>query len=98
MQLSIPHQFTKAAAVARVKEALAKARSELNGKATIDEERWEGDVLHFAVSGQGQHLSGTFEVKETEFDLNVKLPLMLRMFEGKIKQAIQEQAAGLLGK
>ena len=95
MQLKIPHQFTKEAAVARVKQALDEARHKLGEQATIDEERWEGDTLHFAFTAQKQHISGTLAVGDTHFDVYVKLPLMLRMFEGKIQKVVEAQVAGM---
>lgn len=96
MQITIPHTFTKDEALARIKAALSEARTKLNGQATIEKEEWQGDTLSFAFTVQGQSISGTFQVRDHDFDLDAKLPLMLRMFEGKIKKAIEEQAQGLL--
>lgn len=97
MQITIPHKFTKPQALVRVKQALVQARPQLAGKATIEEERWDEDTLTFAFVAEGQRISGTFEVRDSEFELNAKLPLMLRLFEGKIKRAIEEQTKQVLG-
>ena len=97
MHLNIPHKFTQQEGVARVRAALNEGREKLGDKGSIDEERWEGSTLHFAVSGQGQHVSGTLKVKEKEFMLDATLPFMMRFFEGKIEKAILEQAKQLLG-
>jgi hypothetical protein len=97
MQVTIPHKFTKDEAMSRVKLALTDAKKKLEGQGSIDEERWEGDTLHFAVSGQGQNISGTLTVTDKEFDLYAKLPLMLKLFEGRIEAAIKEQAGKMLG-
>lgn len=96
MQINIPHKFTKDEAKERVMAALREARQKLAGQATIDKEEWQGDTLHFGITVQGQSISGTFEVRDKSFDLDAKLPLMLRMFEGRIKKAIEEQAQGML--
>ncbi len=96
MQVQIPHKFTKTEAITRVKQAIEEGRSQIAGKATIDEERWEGDTLHFAFTGQGQSISGTLTVEDHQFDLYAKLPLMLKFFEGKIEKAIKEQATQML--
>ena len=96
MQITIPHKFSKAEAKERVMLALREARTKLGTQATIEKEEWQGDTLHFAFTAQGQSISGTFEVREHDFDLNAKLPLMLKMFEGRIKKAIEEQAQGML--
>ena len=96
MHVQIPHKFSTPEAVSRVKNAIIEAKPQMEGKGSIDEERWEGNTLHFALSGQGQKVSGTLEVREKEFILDAKLPFMLRLFEGKIEQAIKEQAAQML--
>lgn len=72
------------------------ARPKAEGQATIHEERWDDNVLTFDVTAQGQRISGTVTVNDTNFDLYAKLPLMLRMFEGRIEAAIKEQAAQML--
>lgn len=96
MQIVIPHKFSKAEARERVMLALREARAKLGGQATIEREEWAGDTLHFGFIVQGQSISGTFEVRDSDFELNATLPMMLRMFEGRIKKAIEEQAAGML--
>ena len=97
MQVKIPHSFKrKEDAIARVKAALDEARPQLGDKATIEEERWDGDTLHFAFTAQGQSISGQLAVEDTQFDLYAKLPLMLKLFEGKIEKAIAEQAKQML--
>ena len=96
MQVEIPHKFSKAEALQRVKLALNEARAKMGDQATIHEERWEDNVLHFDVEGQGQRITGTFTVNDNTFDLYAKLPLMLRMFEGRIEKAIKEQAAQMM--
>jgi putative polyhydroxyalkanoate system protein len=96
MQVKIPHQLGRAAAKAKIVQALDDARTKIGEQATVHEERWDGDTLHFDVTAQGQRISGTLAVAEDHFDLYAKLPLMLHMFEGKIEKAIREQAGEAL--
>jgi hypothetical protein len=96
MQITIPHKFTKAEAKERVMIALREAHSKLGNQATIEKEEWAGDTLNFGFTVQGQSITGTFEVRDNDFSLDAKLPLMLRMFEGRIKKASEEQAAAML--
>jgi len=96
MQVQIPHKFTKQEALLQVKRALDEGRAKAAGQATIHEERWDDNVLHFDVSAQGQRIAGTVTVNDHNFDIYAKLPLMLRMFEGRIEAAIKEQAAQML--
>lgn len=97
MHLVISHKFGSATlAKERVMAALADAKPTLAGKGEIDKEEWSGNTLTFMVSGQGQQISGTLEVTDTQFILDATLPLMLRMFEGRIEQMIESQANNLL--
>lgn len=96
MHLNIPHTFTKAEATARVKKMLAEAKPNLGDKAAIEKEEWQGDVLHFAFTAQRQSISGQLEIQDGAFVVDAKLPLMLRMFEGKIEKMIAEQSAQML--
>ena len=96
MHLQIPHTFSRDEAISRVQRLLLEAKPKLADKVTIGEERWEGDVLHFAFTAQGQAISGKLEVKDKEFIVDAKLPFMMRMFEGKIEEMIQEQSKAML--
>ena len=97
MKISIPHKFSQVEAETRVKKVLNESRSKLAAHLTDVEEKWEGSTLHFAFTAQKQHISGTLEVKDKTFDLSAKLPLTLRLFEGRIEKMIQEQAGAMLG-
>jgi hypothetical protein len=83
--------------VKRVKKGLDDARPQFAQHASDIEERWEEDTLHFAFSIQGKRIEGTLEVQDSEFVLDAKLPLMWRMFEGRIEKMIQEQTKQMLG-
>lgn len=97
MQINIPHNLTKEQAIARVQAGLNEARTKIGDQATIAEERWEDNVLHFDVTTQGQRITGTLTVEDKGFNLYAKLPLMLRMFEGRIQKAIEAQTRQALG-
>ncbi len=96
MHFKVPHKTSKLQALVKVKQALNDAKPMMKDQATIDEERWEGDTLHFAATLQGKQITGTLEVTDTDFVIDAKLPLLWRMFEGKIEQMIAEQTKGLL--
>lgn len=96
MKVSIPHKDSEVAAITKVKKILNDSRSKLAGQVSDMEERWEGNVLHFAFTAQKTHISGTLTVKDKVFDLYAKLPLTLRLFEGRIEKMIKEQASAVL--
>jgi hypothetical protein len=95
MHLQIPHKTNKIAALTKVKKALQEGRSQLGNMATIDEERWEGDMLHFAATLQGKQITGTLQVTDKDYVIDAKLPLLWRMFEGRIEKMIAEQVQSL---
>ena len=95
MHFTIPHNTTQDAALTKVKRALEEAKPHLKDQATLNEERWAGNTLHFDVSLQGKNITGTLEVTPTDMVVNAKLPLMWRMFEGMIQKQIAQQVQAL---
>ncbi len=95
MHLQIPHKSNKISALTKVKQALQHGRSQLGDYATIDEELWEGDTLHFAATLQGKNITGTLAVTDRDFVLDAKLPLLCRIFEGRIEKMLAEQVKQL---
>jgi hypothetical protein len=96
MHIQLPHKFTQDEAIARVQKSLADAKPQMAGQVEIEKEEWVGNTLTFAFTAQKQHITGTLVVEEKEFVIDAKLPLMLRMFEGKIEKMIGDQVKTLL--
>lgn len=92
MHVVIKHSFKKEDAISRIKKALTEARAQAAGQIEGVEEHWEGDTLTFALDLQGKKITGTLDVRDQEFELNAKLPLMWRLFEGKLEKMIAQQA------
>jgi hypothetical protein len=95
MHIEIPNKLTKSEGVAHVKRGIDEARPKLDGQAEIEKEEWSDNVLTFGVKVQGQHITGTLTVEDHKFVLDAKLPLLWRMFEGRIQKAIEEQVKTL---
>ena len=91
MHIQVPHKLTKDAAVARIKKTIVEHRPQIEANAKVEEERWEGDTLHFAAKLQGKDISGTLAVTDVDYVLDAKLPLLWRMFEGRIEAEIDKQ-------
>ena len=96
MKVSIPHKQTQIEAITHVKKALSDSRSQLAAHMTIEKEEWQGHVLHFAFTAQKQHISGTLEITDHSFEIYAKLPLMMRMFEGRIQKMIEEETKKMI--
>ena len=97
MEVKIPHNSSKHEAVAKVQRLLLEAKPQLEQKIKIEEERWDGDTLHFSFSAEGKQISGTLAVEDAQYHLNAKLPLLMRMFESRIESMIMEQSKQMLG-
>lgn len=96
MKASIKHNTTKSAAIDRVKTALREAEGQLAQHNASIVQEWKDNVLSFALDGQGQKISGTLTITDESFDLDAKLPLALRLFEGRIQKMIQDAATQAL--
>jgi len=95
MYLQIPHKANKISALTKVKLALQQGKAQMPKEVSIDEERWEGDTLNFKATIQGKQISGTLLVTDKDFVIDAKLPLLWRIFEGRIEKMIGEQVKSL---
>lgn len=91
MHLQIPHKTTKTEAKQKIKDALEEARPHAKGQVEILKEEWSGDTFHFALLVQGKEITGTLLVTDMDLTLDAKLPLLWRMFEGRIEKEIAKQ-------
>ncbi len=91
MHLELPHKMTQAKAIAHIKDKLDQHRKELVEHATINTEEWQDNTLHFAIDFQGKKISGTLLITDTDYVLDATLPLLWRMFEGKIEAEVKKQ-------
>jgi hypothetical protein len=97
MHIKLPHNLkTEGAAILRAKQALNEMRKQLPPNAKINKEEWSGNTLSFDATADKINITGTIVVTKDEYEVNAKLPLMLRMFEGRIEKAIKEQTAQML--
>ncbi len=83
--------MTQAKAALHIKDKLNQHRKELAEHATISKEEWQDSTLSFAIDFQGKKISGTLQITETDYVLDATLPLLWRMFEGKIEAEVKKQ-------
>lgn len=93
MHIEIPHNFSQKEALNRVKAALQQSRAQLLQQAPDFKAEWDREQLTFAATLQGKHVTGSLSVEAKQFVLDAKLPLLWRMFEGRIEKAIREQVS-----
>jgi hypothetical protein len=95
MHFEVPHKFGAMEGVSRVKNALVEGKKQAGDQLTIEKEEWNGNTLEFAVLVQGHRITGSVVVEEKQFIVDAKLPLLWRMFEGRIEKMIAEQVKSL---
>ncbi len=96
--VTIPHRLGKAEALTRIKAGIGRARGEFTRVLTIEEERWEGDRLHFRAAALGQRASGFIDVGEAAVRLEVTLPWLLARFAQAVQRVVGHKGQALLEK
>jgi hypothetical protein len=98
MHFQVPHQMTASKARGRVNAMLNQYRGQIMQQAKIIKEEWKGDKLVFEVEIQGKKVTGYLDITDTDYIFDATLPLMWRLFEGKIEKEIQKQVAAMGGR
>ena len=93
----IDHRLGKAEAVRRLKEGFARTHGHL-GPIAIEQERWEGDTLHFRMRALGQTCAATVEVLEDALHIQVSLPWLLAKAAKRLLPILRKEATLLLEK
>lgn len=91
MKISLPHKGTQADGIAHIKQLLQQHQAEIQKNAQNVVTTWKDNVLEFSFTAQGSTISGTLTVEDKAYNLYAKLPLALRLFEGRIEKMIGEQ-------
>ena len=78
-------------------ETLLPSLMERFGDSVSDiEHDWRGDDLGFSFRASGFSVRGTVSVSDTDLLLDLRLPLAARLFEGKIRSAVEDEVDRLL--
>ncbi len=88
MKISLPHKGTQAEGIAHIKQLMREHSAEIEKNAQSVVMDWKDNILTFSFVSQGAAISGTLTVLDKVFDLYAKLPLALRLFEGRIEKMI----------
>jgi hypothetical protein len=96
--VNIPHRLGKDEALRRIKAGLGRAETEFARLITIEDQRWDGDRLTFAVKSLGQRASGTIDVNEAAVRLEVTLPWLLSRFAHAAQRVIGQKGHLMLEK
>jgi hypothetical protein len=96
LQMSVPHQLSRAEAMRRIKGLLESLKAENLGRISDLREEWTETGGTFSFSAMGFPVSGLIEVGPADIQLSGDLPLAATFFKSKIESVIRERAAELL--
>jgi putative polyhydroxyalkanoate system protein len=85
------HHTTRAVARAKLDEALAGLLSQFGSDISRESHAWNGDVLEFVIRASGFDVSGQMAVTETDVELQVGLPLLVKPLEGRIQAEVENK-------
>src|SRR5437660_191998 len=85
---SVSHELGRREARRRIESGLVEIRMHLMAFATSIEENWTEDHLNFRLVTLGQPISGSIDVFDDSVRIEVILPGILRILQGKISNRI----------
>jgi putative polyhydroxyalkanoate system protein len=92
MRIAVPHDTTREIARQKVDARLTQLLGQFGGHAEDMTHEWHGDTLTFKGKARGFAIEGTVEITDAAMIVDAKLPLMARMFEGRIRQTVEQEA------
>lgn len=98
MNVTVPHQLGRDAALGRLKGLLGDMKQQYGDKITDLEENWNASGGTFSFKAMGFKLSGNLDVTDSEMRLNGDLPWAAKPFQGTVEATIRERAERLLKK
>ena len=98
IDVSIPHRLTRDEARSRLRNGVARYRSDKNAQLASIEENWNDYRMDFKVTALSQSITGRLDVEEEAIKLSVDLPWIFAALAGKIKAQIEQQGRRLLEK
>ncbi len=98
MKIVRQHHSTQIGAKQKLDREFDGLMKRFGDKASDINRQWKGDTLAFSLRTYGFDISGTLQVTSADLELDVKLPLIARAFEGRIESAVDQWVADTYGK
>ena len=96
MEIRRHHNMTMDAAVQLTDQILPRFIEQADDNVSNIQRQWDGNVLRFAFRTRGMNIKGTFLVTDDEIIIESELPFMARLFEERVRSAIEQQLDILL--
>ena len=96
MEIRRDHNMTMDSAVQLANQILPEFIEKAGDNVSNIQRQWDGNVLRFAFHTHGMNIKGTFLVTDDEIIIESELPFMARLFEERVRSAIEQQLDILL--
>lgn len=98
MKIDYKHGLTPEEAYGRINNLLSELKSQYADKISDHQSSWNSDhtQMDFSIKVMGFSAKGQICLGEGQVTLEGKLPLMARMFKGKIERMIEKQLVDIL--
>ena len=88
MNISFPHGTTKALALEQLKAGSSRLVAQFGSGVSDLHQEWQENRLTISFKAQGLAIKGSLAVGEEQVSVEVDLPLMARMFEGRVQEEV----------
>ena len=97
MKVSVPHGTTKALAIEKLRAVSPTLMARFGPEVSDLQQEWQEDSIIFSFKTQGFSVSGTIVVGADALELEAKLPLLARPFEGRIRDGVVQALSEIFG-
>jgi hypothetical protein len=98
LNISIPHQLTRAEARRRAQSQVAQLKQQHGSALGHLQDTWTGDTMAFTLHAAGITITGHVFVEDQAVRVEVPLPWPLATLLGGLRQQIEQQGRKLLEK
>ena len=91
MRIARKHNMTKTGAKARLDSVLTQLLTDFGTEASDLKSGWSGDAMRFSFGTSWGKVKGKLAVTDAAVLLDVRLPLVARVFEGRIRDEVERK-------
>ena len=90
MKVVKAHNMTKEAARSKVDSAFPNLMAGFDETVSDVTYSWQDDLMAFSFHARGFDFKGTLNVTDSELAIDLDIPLMLRAFQGLVRERMEE--------
>ena len=96
MKVIVDHVLPKQEAKTRISKLIEELKTEHRDKISDEYENWNGDSADFGFKVSGMKITGKLIIRDSDVEINGKLPFLAIPFKSQIENLIREKAEELL--